>query len=89
MRREARRCRRLGRLKFRPLLRPLGTLVTLAVTGARALAPPALPGGLYAATLTDCERVRLFAEPLPACCAVDHLPRASWGMVFAHPGWRW
>ena len=33
------------------------------------------------------ERVRLFAEPLPAVLRrALHLPRATWGMIFAHAG---
>ncbi|HEV8679640.1 MAG TPA: cytochrome c-type biogenesis CcmF C-terminal domain-containing protein, partial [Stellaceae bacterium] len=48
----------------------------------------ALAAWLFAATLSElAERVRLFTEPLPAVLRrAVHLPRAAWGMTFAHAG---
>jgi cytochrome c-type biogenesis protein CcmF len=81
----------LGRLKFAFIATAAAALVTLAAAGARALGAAcglALAAWLMAATLTElAERVRLFAEPLPSVLRrALHLPRASWGMVFAHAG---
>jgi cytochrome c-type biogenesis protein CcmF len=81
----------LGRLKFAFIATAAAALVTLAATGARSLGAAcglALAAWLMAATLTElAERVRLFVEPLPAVLRrALHLPRASWGMVFAHAG---
>jgi len=74
----------LGRPQIRVYCDRCGSLVTLAVTGARALGAAcglALAAWLMAATLTElAERVRLFAEPLPVVLRrAIHLPRASWG----------
>src|SRR6266446_4241667 len=81
----------LGRLKFAFLATAGAALVTLAATGARSVGAAcglALAAWLMAATLTElAERVRLFAEPLPAVWRRTlHLPRAAWGMIFAHAG---
>jgi len=81
----------LGRLKFAFLATAAAALVTLAATGARSLGAAcglALAAWLLAATLTElAERVRLFAGPLPAVWRrALNLPRASWGMFFAHAG---
>jgi cytochrome c-type biogenesis protein CcmF len=81
----------LGRLKFAFLATAAAALVTLAATGARSVGAAcglALAAWLMAATLTElAERVRLFAEPFPSVLRrALHLPRASWGMTFAHAG---
>jgi cytochrome c-type biogenesis protein CcmF len=81
----------LGRLKFAFLATAAAALVTLAATGARSLGAAcglALAAWLLAATLTELvERVRLFAEPLAGVLRrARNLPRASWGMTFAHAG---
>src|SRR6202521_2860901 len=80
-----------GRLKFAFLATAASLFVTLAATGARSLGAAcglALAAWLMAATLTElAERLRLFAEPLPAVLRrALHLPRAAWGMTFAHAG---
>jgi len=81
----------LSRLKFAFLATAAAALVTLAATGARSVGAAcglALAAWLMTATLTElAERVRLFTEPLPtALRRALNLPRASWGMVFAHAG---
>ncbi len=81
----------LARLKFAFVATAAAALATLAATGARSIGAAcglALAAWVFAATLTElAERVRLFAEPLPAVLRrVLHLPRATWGMVFAHAG---
>ena len=80
-----------GRLKFAFLATAAAALVTLAATGARSLGAAcglALAAWLLAATLTEiAERVHLFREPLPAVLRrALSLPRAGWGMFFAHAG---
>jgi cytochrome c-type biogenesis protein CcmF len=81
----------LGRLKFAFLATAAAAVATLAATGARSLGAAcglALAAWLMAATLSElAERVRLFAEPIPGVLRrAVHLPRASWGMMFAHAG---
>ncbi len=81
----------LDRLKFAFLATAAALLATLAATGARSLGAAcglALAAWLLAATLTELtERVRLFSEPFPAVLRrALNLPRASWGMFFAHAG---
>src|ERR1700687_170928 len=80
-----------GRLKFAFVARAAVALATLAATGARSLGAAcglALAAWLMAATLTElAERVRLIAEPLPTVLRrALNLPRATWGMIFAHAG---
>jgi len=64
------------------------TLVLTHAQGVGAACGLALAAWLLAATLIElAERVRLFAEPLPAVWRrARHLPRAAWGMSFAHAG---
>jgi cytochrome c-type biogenesis protein CcmF len=80
-----------GRLKLAFLATAGIALATLATAGVRSLGAAfglALAAWLLAATLTElAERVRLFAEPLAGVLRrARNLPRASWGMVFAHAG---
>ncbi len=81
----------LSRLKFAFVATAAAALATLAATGARSIWAAcglALAAWVFAGTLTElAERVRLFAEPLPAVLRrALHLPRATWGMIFAHAG---
>jgi cytochrome c-type biogenesis protein CcmF len=81
----------LGRLKWAFVATAAAALVTLAAAGTRSVGAAcglALAAWLFAATLSElAERVRLFAEPLPSVLRrALHLPRASWGMTFAHAG---
>jgi cytochrome c-type biogenesis protein CcmF len=81
----------LSRLKFAFFATAAAALVTLAATGARSIGAAcglALAAWVFAATMVElAERVRLFAEPLPAVLRrALHLPRATWGMIFAHAG---
>jgi cytochrome c-type biogenesis protein CcmF len=81
----------LQRLKLAFALMAAAALVTLALMGVRSLGAACglgLAAWLLAATVTEwVERVRLFAEPLDASFRrVLRLPRAAWGMTFAHAG---
>jgi len=81
----------LTRLKLAFVATASVALVTLAATGARSIGAAcglALAAWLFAATLSElAERVRLGAEPIPSVLRrALHLPRAAWGMVFAHAG---
>ena len=81
----------LARLKFAFVATAAAALVTLAATGARSIWPAcglALAAWVFAGTMTElAERVRLFAEPLPTVLRrALYLPRATWGMIFAHAG---
>jgi cytochrome c-type biogenesis protein CcmF len=81
----------LARLKFAFAATAAAALLTLAAAGARsvwAACGLALAAWVFAATVTElAERVRLFREPLPAVLRrALHLPRATWGMIFAHAG---
>ncbi len=81
----------LSRLKWAFVATAAAALVTLMATGARSIGAAcglALAAWLLAATLTElAERARLFAEPLPSVLRrALHLPRAAWGMTFAHAG---
>jgi cytochrome c-type biogenesis protein CcmF len=81
----------LARLKFAFVATAAAALLTLAVTGARSIWAAcglALAAWVFAATMVELAgRVRLFAEPLPAVLRrALHLPRATWGMIFAHAG---
>jgi cytochrome c-type biogenesis protein CcmF len=65
--------------------------VVLAVAGVRSLGAACglgLAAWLFAATATEmAERVHLFREPMTAVLRrARHLPRAAWGMTFAHAG---
>jgi cytochrome c-type biogenesis protein CcmF len=81
----------LQRLKLAFALMAAAALVTLALMGVRSLGAACglgLAAWLLAATVTEwAERVRLFAEPLGASFRrALRLPRAAWGMTFAHTG---
>ena len=81
----------LGRLKLAFALTAATALVVLIASGARSVGAAcglALAAWVFAATLTElAERVRLFAEPLPVVLRrALRLPRAAWGMTFAHAG---
>jgi cytochrome c-type biogenesis protein CcmF len=81
----------LSRLKWAFVATAAAALATLALTGARswgAAGGLALAAWLLAATLVElAERVHLFAEPLSAVLRrALRLPRAAWGMTFAHAG---
>jgi cytochrome c-type biogenesis protein CcmF len=81
----------LSRLKLAFLATAAAALATLALAGARSVGAAcglALAAWLFTATMVElAERVRLFAEPLPAVFRrALHLPRAAWGMIFAHAG---
>ena len=81
----------LSRLKFAFVATAAAALATLAATGARSIWAAcglALAAWVFAGTITElAERVRLFAEPLPAVLRrALYLPRATWGMIFAHAG---
>src|SRR5579884_3642678 len=81
----------LARLKFVFLATAAVAVAVLAVAGVESLAAAgglALAAWLFGATVTEwTERVRLFSEPLPTVFRrAWHLPRAAWGMTFAHAG---
>jgi len=81
----------LGRLKGAFLATAAAAVVTLAAMGVKSLGAAcglALAAWLLAATVSElAERVRLFAEPLPAALRrALRLPRAAWGMTIAHSG---
>jgi cytochrome c-type biogenesis protein CcmF len=81
----------LVRLKFAFVAVALALLATLIVKGAHAVGPAcgmALAAWLFAGTVSEfAERVRLFREPLAAVLRrAVNLPRAAWGMSFAHGG---
>ena len=81
----------LSRLKLAFVATAAAALVTLAATGARSIGAAcglALAAWLFAATLSElAERLRLFAEPIATVCRrALRLPRAAWGMTFAHAG---
>ncbi len=81
----------LGRLKLAFAATAAAGLITLIVTGAHSIGAAcglALAAWLFVGTMIElAERVRLFAEPLPVVLRrAVHLPRATWGMIFAHAG---
>jgi cytochrome c-type biogenesis protein CcmF len=81
----------LARLKFAFMATAAAALATLAATGARSIGAAcglALAAWVLAGTLTElAERVRLFADPWASVLRrALHLPRATWGMIFAHAG---
>jgi cytochrome c-type biogenesis protein CcmF len=81
----------LARLKFAFVATAAAALATLAATGARSIWAAcglALAAWIFTATMIELAgRVHLFAEPLPAVLRrALHLPRATWGMIFAHAG---
>ncbi|HZT89471.1 MAG TPA: heme lyase CcmF/NrfE family subunit [Stellaceae bacterium] len=81
----------LQRLKLAFLLMAAAAVVTLAIMGVRSLGAACglgLAAWLLAATITEwVERMRLFSEPLGSSFRrALRLPRAAWGMTFAHAG---
>jgi len=81
----------LGRLKLAFALTAATALIVLVAGGARSIGAAcglALAAWLFGATMIElAERVRLFAEPLPNVLRrALRLPRATWGMTFAHAG---
>ncbi len=81
----------LVRLKFAFVAVALALLATLIVKGAHAVGPAcgmALAAWLFVGTVSEfAERVRLFREPFGAVLRrAVNLPRAAWGMSFAHGG---
>jgi cytochrome c-type biogenesis protein CcmF len=81
----------LARLKFAFIATASAALATLAATGARSIGAAcglALAAWVLTATMTELAgRVRLFAEPITSVLhRALHLPRATWGMIFAHAG---
>jgi cytochrome c-type biogenesis protein CcmF len=81
----------LARLKFAFLATAAAGLAILAASGVHSIGAAcglALAAWLLGATLTElAERVHLFAEPLTIVLRrALHLPRAAWGMSFAHGG---
>ena len=81
----------LSRLKLAFGVSAGALLVTLAAMGVRSLGAAcglALAAWMLAATVSElAERVRLFVEPLPTVLRrALRLPRAAWGMTFAHAG---
>jgi cytochrome c-type biogenesis protein CcmF len=81
----------LQRLRLAFVLAAAAALVTLAAMGVKSLGAAgglALAAWLLIATITEwAERVHLFREPLGASLRrAMRLPRATWGMSFAHAG---
>ncbi|MBV9863369.1 MAG: heme lyase CcmF/NrfE family subunit [Alphaproteobacteria bacterium] len=81
----------LLRLKLAFLFMAAAALVTLAAMGIASIGAAcglALAAWLLGATIVEwTERVRLFSEPFPASLRrAWRLPRAAWGMTFAHAG---
>jgi len=81
----------LSRLKLAFLAVAAAAVVTLAAAGVRSIGAAcglALAAWLFTATMIEfTERIRLFAEPLPAVLRrAWRLPRAAWGMTAAHAG---
>ncbi|HEV2335912.1 MAG TPA: heme lyase CcmF/NrfE family subunit, partial [Stellaceae bacterium] len=81
----------LGRLKFAFIATAVAALATLAATGARSVGAAcglALAAWILAGTLSElAERVRFFADPWATVWRrALNLPRATWGMIFAHAG---
>jgi cytochrome c-type biogenesis protein CcmF len=81
----------LARLKLAFLAVAAAAVVTLAAAGVHSIGAAcglALAAWLLASTLIEwAERVRLFAEPLSSVLRrAWRLPRAAWGMTFAHAG---
>jgi cytochrome c-type biogenesis protein CcmF len=81
----------LQRLKLGFAIAAGVALLTMAVMGFSSIAAScglALAAWMLVATIVEwAERVRLFAEPLGSSLRrVLRLPRAAWGMTFAHAG---
>ncbi|HVC50592.1 MAG TPA: heme lyase CcmF/NrfE family subunit [Stellaceae bacterium] len=81
----------LARLKIAFIATAAAAVATLAIAGVKSLWPAcglALAAWLFTGTMIElCERLRLFSEPLGTVFRrAVRLPRASWGMTFAHAG---
>jgi cytochrome c-type biogenesis protein CcmF len=81
----------LGRLNVAFIVTAAVAVAVLAIAGIRSLGAAcglALAAWLFAATASElAERVHLFSEPMQAVLRrARHLPRATWGMTFAHAG---
>ena len=81
----------LQRLKLAFAIAAFGAVATLSIMGVKSLGAAcglALAAWLFAATIVEwAERVRLFSEPLGGSLRrAMRLPRAAWGMTFAHAG---
>ncbi|MGH7094232.1 MAG: cytochrome c-type biogenesis CcmF C-terminal domain-containing protein, partial [Stellaceae bacterium] len=81
----------LARLKIAFVATVAAAVATLAIAGVKSLWPAcglALAAWLLTGTMIElCERLRLFSEPLGTVFRrAIRLPRASWGMTFAHAG---
>lgn len=81
----------LQRLKLAFAIAAFAAIVTLSIMGVKSLGAAcglALAAWLFAATVVEwAERIRLFSEPLSGSFRrALRLPRATWGMTFAHAG---
>jgi cytochrome c-type biogenesis protein CcmF len=81
----------LQRLKLAFAMFAVAAVVTLAVMGVSSLAAACglgLAAWLLVSTIVEwAERIRLFSEPLSSSFRrALRLPRAAWGMTFAHAG---
>ena len=81
----------LNRLKLALVIAVAAAVVTLAAAGVRSLgaaAGLAIAAWLLTSTIVEfAERVRLFGDPLGGVLRrAWRLPRATWGMSFAHAG---
>jgi cytochrome c-type biogenesis protein CcmF len=80
----------LSRLKLAFAFTVAAAVLTLIIAGVHSIGAAcglALAAWLFAATITEwAERVRLFSEPSSVLRRAIRLPRASWGMTFAHAG---
>ncbi|MBV9828573.1 MAG: heme lyase CcmF/NrfE family subunit [Alphaproteobacteria bacterium] len=81
----------LARLKFAFLATAVAAVATLWLAGVSSVAAACglgIAAWLFTATVVEwSERVRLFSEPLSTIVRrAVRLPRAAWGMTFAHAG---
>ncbi|HEX3537270.1 MAG TPA: heme lyase CcmF/NrfE family subunit [Stellaceae bacterium] len=81
----------LGRLKLALVVAVAAALVTLVAAGVHSIGAAcglALAAWLFVSTMVElAERVRLFGDPLGGVFRrAWRLPRAAWGMTFAHAG---
>jgi cytochrome c-type biogenesis protein CcmF len=81
----------LQRLKIAFSIAAFVSVLTLSVMGVKSIGAAcglALAAWLFAATIVEwAERIRLFSEPLSGSFRrALRLPRAAWGMTFAHAG---
>jgi cytochrome c-type biogenesis protein CcmF len=81
----------LARLKFGFVATAVVAAATLSFAGIRSIWPAcglALAAWMFAGSMTElAERLRLFRDPLGTVLRrAVRLPRAAWGMTFAHAG---